>query len=279
MSARGRASSCTSTSSSSAASARAAPATASSATAAARLNAPRARPTRARHGFEYVHVMVDDHSRLAYAEVLDALNADARDRLPAPRARLVRRTRRPGRAGDDRQRLAYVSHAHRLALRELGIRHLTHPPLPAPHQPQSRALHPNPAQRIGLRAASTSAHPNAPPQLPPWLEPLQLPTTTRLPQPPTTGHQNQQPGWELHLAGQDPRLLRLELRLAEHAAPRAASRAAPASRSGPRPRSAGAAAARQRPRGRSRAGRSPAARPRRARPPRPAGSAIRSSTV
>jgi transposase len=31
------------------------------------------RPT----GFEYVHVMVDDHSRLAYAEVLDALSAQA----------------------------------------------------------------------------------------------------------------------------------------------------------------------------------------------------------
>ena len=77
MSARGRASWCMSTSSSSAASARAAPATASSATAAARgqLTATR-KHLRRDHGFEYVHVMVDDYSRLAFAEVLDALDAD-----------------------------------------------------------------------------------------------------------------------------------------------------------------------------------------------------------
>src|SRR5215211_9186844 len=76
-------------------------------------------------GFEYVHVMVDDHSRLAYAEVLDALSAEAA--IAFLRRALVWFAER----GVEIERVmtdngsAYVSHAHRQALRELGIRHLT----------------------------------------------------------------------------------------------------------------------------------------------------------
>jgi transposase InsO family protein len=79
------------------------------------------RPT----GFEYVHVMVDDHSRLAYAEVLNALTATAA--IAFLRRALVWFSER----GVQVERVmtdngsAYVSHAHRQALRELGIRHLT----------------------------------------------------------------------------------------------------------------------------------------------------------
>ena len=79
------------------------------------------RPT----GFEYVHVMVDDHSRLAYAEVLDALSADAAiGFLRRALAWFADRGVRVERVMTDNGS-AYVSHAHRQALRELGIRHLT----------------------------------------------------------------------------------------------------------------------------------------------------------
>ena len=65
-----------STSSNSAASARAAPANASSAPRQQIKRRERV-PARGVTRFEYVHVMVDDHSRLAFAEVLDARNGDA----------------------------------------------------------------------------------------------------------------------------------------------------------------------------------------------------------
>src|SRR5262249_18126891 len=44
-------------------------------------------------GHEYLHVMIDDHTRLAYAEVLEGLTATDARRLPPPRNRLVRRPR------------------------------------------------------------------------------------------------------------------------------------------------------------------------------------------
>jgi transposase InsO family protein len=74
--------------------------------------------------FEYVHVMVDDHSRLAYAEV-----------LPTLRARCAIEFLRRGiawfaergvtiRAVMSDNGSAYVAHAYREALAELGLRHL-----------------------------------------------------------------------------------------------------------------------------------------------------------
>lgn len=74
--------------------------------------------------FEYVHVMVDDHTRLAYAEVLPALTARCAveflgravawfaDRGVAIRAVMT----------DNGS--AYISHAHREALAKLGLRHV-----------------------------------------------------------------------------------------------------------------------------------------------------------
>jgi transposase InsO family protein len=78
------------------------------------------RPT----GFEHVHVMVDDHSRLAYAEVLDALSAKAAiGFLRRAVAWFAERGIRIERVMTDNGS-AYVSRAHRHALAELGIRHL-----------------------------------------------------------------------------------------------------------------------------------------------------------
>src|SRR3954447_19289280 len=56
-------------------------------------------------GWEYLHVIVDDHSRLAYAEVWGALDAVAARRLLASSDRLVRSTRHPCSRRDERQRL------------------------------------------------------------------------------------------------------------------------------------------------------------------------------
>jgi transposase InsO family protein len=82
------------------------------------------RRLRGKTGYQYVHVMVDDHSRLAYAEVLDGLTARCAISFLrravawfAPRGVKIRAV-----MSDNGS--CYVAHAHRAALRELGIRHL-----------------------------------------------------------------------------------------------------------------------------------------------------------
>jgi transposase InsO family protein len=78
------------------------------------------RPTR----FEYLHVMVDDHSRLAYAEVLPTLTARC---AVAFLRRAVVWFRDRGvviQAVMSDNGSAYVAHAHRNALAELGLKHL-----------------------------------------------------------------------------------------------------------------------------------------------------------
>jgi transposase InsO family protein len=75
-------------------------------------------------GFEYLHVMIDDHSRLAYAEVLPTLTANcavaflrrARDWFATRGVRV--------RAVMSDNGSAYIAHAYRRALSELGLRHL-----------------------------------------------------------------------------------------------------------------------------------------------------------
>jgi transposase InsO family protein len=74
--------------------------------------------------FEYVHVMVDDHSRLAYAEVLPTLTARC---AVAFLRRAVAWFAERGvqvRAVMTDNGSAYVAHAHATALAELGLRHL-----------------------------------------------------------------------------------------------------------------------------------------------------------
>jgi transposase InsO family protein len=75
-------------------------------------------------GWEYVHVMVDDYSRLAYAEVLDDLTAQC---AIAFMRRAVAWFGERGvriRALMSDNGSCYVSHAHAQAVRELGLRHL-----------------------------------------------------------------------------------------------------------------------------------------------------------
>jgi transposase InsO family protein len=74
--------------------------------------------------FEYVHVMIDDHSRLAYAEVLPTLTARC---AVAFLRRAVAWFAERGvqiKAVMSDNGSAYVAHAHRNALAELGLEHL-----------------------------------------------------------------------------------------------------------------------------------------------------------
>jgi hypothetical protein len=100
-------------------------------------------------GWEFVHVCVDDATRLAYAEVL------ADERATTAVGFLKRAIAFYARHGIRVQRLmtdngsAYRSTVHALACRLLGIRHLR--TRPATHQWQGRTVHPHPLGRLGLR--------------------------------------------------------------------------------------------------------------------------------
>src|SRR6266571_2037252 len=75
-------------------------------------------------GWEYVHVMVDDHSRLAYAEVREGLTASC---AVAFLRRAVAWFAERGvkiKAVMTDNGSCYVAHAHRAAMRELGLKHL-----------------------------------------------------------------------------------------------------------------------------------------------------------
>jgi transposase InsO family protein len=81
-------------------------------------------PARGVTRFEYLHVMIDDHSRLAYAEVLPTLTARC---AIAFLRRAVAWFAERGveiRAVMSDNGSAYVAHAYRQALAQLGLRHL-----------------------------------------------------------------------------------------------------------------------------------------------------------
>jgi transposase len=85
-----------------------------------RIDGKQRRPTR----FEYVHVMVDDYSRLAYAEVLADLTAAC---AVAFLQRALAWFREHGvlvRAVMTDNGPCYLSHAHRRAVVDLGLKHL-----------------------------------------------------------------------------------------------------------------------------------------------------------
>ena len=117
-------------------------------------------------GWEFVHVCVDDATRLAYVEVL----ADETGAAP-PSASCAARSRSTRRHGISVERVmtdngsGYRSTVHALACRELGHAPPTHPALPAAHQRQSRTFHPHPARRLGIRRDLRLAAENAPPPL------------------------------------------------------------------------------------------------------------------
>ena len=110
------------------------------------------------HGWEFVHIAIDDCTRLAYVEVLADEKATTAIALPAPRHRVLRAPRHHRRAPDHRQRLGLPLHRARHRLPSAWHPPPAHAPLPAPDQRQSRTLHPHPARRLGLRRALPQQH-------------------------------------------------------------------------------------------------------------------------
>ena len=140
---------------------------------------------RRRTGFEFVHVMVDDHSRLAYAEVLPTLSARCAVAFLRRGVAWFADRGVQIKAVMSDNGSAYVANAHRQALARTRPAPPTHPALPPTHQWEGRAFHPDAAQRVGLRAhlRQLSRTHRAPAAL---SRALQLQTSTRLPRPPTT---------------------------------------------------------------------------------------------
>jgi transposase len=103
-------------------------------------------------GWEYLHIAIDDCTRLAYAEVLpDEKASTAIACLPAPRGRFLRAPRRPGRAAANGQWVRLPLDRARARLPRARHPPPARPPLPAADQRKGRALHPHPARRLGLR--------------------------------------------------------------------------------------------------------------------------------
>ena len=113
-------------------------------------------------GFEYLHVMIDDHSRLAYAEVLEDLTAAcAIAFLGRAVAWFAARGVRIQAVMSDNG-AAYKSHLYARTLREHGLRH----PRIKPRRPRKPTAKRNDSSRRcstnGPTPASTAAQTNAP---------------------------------------------------------------------------------------------------------------------
>jgi transposase len=146
-------------------------------------------------GWEYVHVCVDDATRLAYVEVLaDERGETASGFLERAVAWYRSQDVQVERVMTDNG-AAYRSHTHAQACRRLGLPS-HHPPLPPAHKREGGTLHPHAPRRLGLRTplrVKRRAH-----RLAPRLaQPLQLDTTTRQPRPQAARHsprRTEQPG-------------------------------------------------------------------------------------
>ena len=148
--------------------------------------------SRRRVGWDVVHVAVDDTSRLAYIEILDdekAVTCVAFLRRAiawfATQGVIVQRVMTDNGPG-------YKSKIHAGRDRGAGDPAPPDPSLPAPHQRQSRTIHPDPPGRVGLRRQlpdqpTSSDRPRALARV------LQLSTTTQRPRP-QAARQPHQPG-------------------------------------------------------------------------------------
>ncbi len=99
-------------------------------------------------GWEYLHVAVDDRSRLAYTQVLASERKE--DAIASPeQSRLVQGPRRDGRARHDRQRLSLQKPRLRCRPARSRRRAPTNPLLHTQNKRQGRALHPKQHSRVG----------------------------------------------------------------------------------------------------------------------------------
>ena len=101
-------------------------------------------------GWEFVHVCIDDASRVAFVQVMPDEKKRKRRGLPESRRRLLWKPRRQGRRVMTDNGSCYRAYAFRHACRDLGLAH-PHQALHAKDQRKGRALHPDRAARVGLR--------------------------------------------------------------------------------------------------------------------------------
>jgi hypothetical protein len=112
-------------------------------------------------GWEFVHVAIDDASRLAYVEVLaDEGGATTAKFLWRALAWFRRHGIRVRRVLSDNGS-GYVSQRFARLCRSAGLRHRRTRALHAAHQWQGGALHPDPAARVGLSPPLSDVHPAA----------------------------------------------------------------------------------------------------------------------
>ena len=123
-----------------------------------------------RVGYDYAHAIVDDHSRLAYVELLDD------ERAATVTAFVERALASFAEHGITGKRLITDNawaYTHNRSLRELlarrSIRHLTDRALPTTHERQGRTLPPDDGTRMGLRPPLPHRIDTAPRALPHWL--------------------------------------------------------------------------------------------------------------
>jgi hypothetical protein len=168
----------------------------------------RDRRDQGKKGWEFVHVCIDDATRLAFVEVLE-------DEKAVTAVGFLRRAIAFYAArGITVQQLmtdngsAYVSSVHALACRALGLKHLRTRPYRPRTNAQSRAIHPHTPRRLGLRR-DLQHQPRAQRRTHSLDRLLQSPSTTRLTRPPT-------PGSSPRAAEQRSRVLHLDLRERRH---------------------------------------------------------------
>jgi hypothetical protein len=102
-------------------------------------------------GWEYVHVAIDDATRLAYVEVLTDEKAITAVGFLRRAVKHYAKLRHHHRATDHRQRLCLPLNRARDRLPSARHPPSAHPALPTPDQRQSRTVHTHDARRLGLR--------------------------------------------------------------------------------------------------------------------------------
>ena len=112
-------------------------------------------------GWEFVHIAIDDATRLAYVEVLEDEKALTAVGFPATRDHALRELRNHSPGADHRQRQRLPLRRTRHSLPRPRCSPHTHPALPAPDQREGRALHSHHARRTGPTALSTATAPSA----------------------------------------------------------------------------------------------------------------------
>jgi transposase len=148
-------------------------------------------------GYEYVHVAVDDYSRLAYAEVLLDEKASTAAGFLRRAVAFYRPPRHPSRTDPHRQRRLLPRRRPRRRLPAPRDQTPTHAPPPGPKPTGKPSASSAPCSPVGPTARSTAQAANALPPLTAGSGTTTIAGDTRT-RPPTAAQQNQ-PAWVLHL--------------------------------------------------------------------------------